>query len=847
MALEFAHGAIQLTTGAIGTTFTVSGLPFQPKALRFYWNGVDSATDAASETVFGRSGIGFAVSPTERRAVGDVDHDATSTAVCASVAVDHAVVVTLDGATNAINGLVDLDAINSDGFDLIVDDVLPEPMTLFWEAWGGSDITVAAVGDIAEPAATGNVDYTVTGFVGADTDQVVMFAGCQSTGSLNTGAGTDAGICVGFASSGDAADQCVVVNNNDDGSTTLDTDGYGRGGECLAKIAVGGGSVNSRAQLTQFGTDNFRLNWISRTLTNRRNIFMAVKGGSWKAGGYTIDGNTGSDTATVSGLAFAPKGVSLIGRMATEQAAGTSATVGILGLGSGSSTSSRRSLGFNSENATANTEINVCVEYDQVLSFPSTAGALQAAYDINAMNSDGFEIIVDTAGGVASEWQGYLAFGDAAASGPTTIEGSGTSQGAATAAATSGATKGSSATSTGAATVSGAGAAIKPANATSAGAATVSATGAGVLQTVGTASGVGAAAATAARVVPGSSAASGAAAAIAAGSSTAQASGACAGAASVAGAGVAVVTAAAAAGAGAATAASTGAAVATASASSAGAGTATAEGEAVAGGGDPVVVGGSGTSAGTGSAAATGATLATASASATGTATAAAATAALATTSATASGVGSAVAEGEAVDAGAPVVMEASGTSAGTSAASATSGATKSASGMALGVGTAQASGADAAAPAVLPSTGGATRRQHLRFRRNGEVVLLNRPSRFAGAGQVTFSAGAQATLSTKAMRSSTGRAAPEGAAEVVVKPGSVIRKIARPQIRGDGAAAVLLRARPARVWMRVGQVTPVGFDNPSERELMVLALDLSRKRRQRRRQRILEALRVHA
>lgn len=38
-----------------------------------------------------------------------------------------------------------------------------------------------------------------------------------------------------------------------------------------------------------------------------------------------------------------------------------------------------------------------------------------------------------------------------------------------------------------------------------------------------------------------------------------------------------------------------------------------------------------------------------------------------------------------------------------------------------------------------------------------------------------------------------------------------------------------------------------VGFDNPSEREFMVLALDLSRKRRQARRERILKALDVYA
>jgi hypothetical protein len=47
-----------------------------------------------------------------------------------------------------------------------------------------------------------------------------------------------------------------------------------------------------------------------------------------------------------------------------------------------------------------------------VLSFPTAAGAVQATYDINAFNLNGFQIIVDTAGGVASEFHGYLAFGD---------------------------------------------------------------------------------------------------------------------------------------------------------------------------------------------------------------------------------------------------------------------------------------------------------------------------------------------------------------------------------------------------------------------------------------------------
>ena len=146
----------------------------------------------------------------------------------------------------------------------------------------------------------------------------------------------------------------------------------------------------------------------------RKTIWLAIKGGSWKAGEYTIAGNSGGATATVSGLSFVPIGVCIIGRMSVEQTSTTSDANDRIGMGTGTSPSDRRSMGILNENATAssNVEVDTTIQYDQVLSFPSDAGGLLSAYDINAMNSDGFQIIVDTAGGVASEWQGYLAFGN---------------------------------------------------------------------------------------------------------------------------------------------------------------------------------------------------------------------------------------------------------------------------------------------------------------------------------------------------------------------------------------------------------------------------------------------------
>ena len=318
--------------------------------------------------------------------------------------------------------MLDLSSVTSDGFVLIVDDAAAFNNTVFWEAWGGTDITVATVGDIAEPAAIGVQTYTVTGFTSGATDQVVMLAGVQSVSALNTGEAQDSGFYIGFATN-TTTGNVVLSGNSDDASATMDTRGYCKTSECLAMVLIGGGDIDARAQLTQFNADNFGLDWLARAVTNRRSIFMAIKGGNWSAGSYTIDAATLNATATVSGLAYAPIGLTLMGRKTPEQAAGLTAFEDRISIGSGTSPTSRRSIGTLDETSTASSEINHSIQYDQVLTHPSAAGTQAAAFDINAMNSDGFQIIVDVAGGVANEWQGYLTFGSAAGGGAVIMGG----------------------------------------------------------------------------------------------------------------------------------------------------------------------------------------------------------------------------------------------------------------------------------------------------------------------------------------------------------------------------------------------------------------------------------------
>ena len=414
MPLGFSHGSVQwLTASALNTIYTVSGLSFQPKALRFYWVGLqsNSPTSASSAAVNERRGVGFASSTTSRRAVGTFSQDNSGSANCGGVVGNTEVVITVDG-NGTIDGRLDLNSITADGFTLIVDDVAPANITVFWEAWGGDDITNVTIGDIAEPAATGTQTYTATGFNGNVQNQCVMFGGCQSTANVGTGEATDSGLCLGFATNTTTTENITACGNSDDGSAVMDTDGYNIQGECLSMIQLAGGNPNGRATLTDFTADSFTLDWLSVGTTNRRYVYMAIKGGAWYSSSTTIAGNTLNSTTTIQNIPFNIEGISLIGTMSTENTAGSSHIEDRIGLGSGLSTTSRNSAGVHDIHAENTSLITTTIQYASVLAYPSITGTLQTAYDINRLSVNQIELITDTAGGVANEWIGYLVFGD---------------------------------------------------------------------------------------------------------------------------------------------------------------------------------------------------------------------------------------------------------------------------------------------------------------------------------------------------------------------------------------------------------------------------------------------------
>lgn len=418
MSLFYAQGVRVWSSGdAVGTTYTETcqdvrtGVQFQPKAIRAVWMGLGTGSNGGSNTVHLRCGGGFAVSPTSRRCVFSQSQDNVGTQVCTVAYRDDAVVGTCT-STPAVDGLLDLDAMLSTGFRWVVDAQAPVNIAVLWQAWGGDAITVAQVGEIAEPAATGNQSYTVSGFTSDGGGQVVMFFGGQGTGAAPSVARNDAGLMVGFTTGLAGGENVHGWLNDDDASGTSDTDRYCVSGECLGMCTVGGGNPSARAVLNAWQTDAFQLNWLARATTNRRYIFLAIKGGAWRAGEGTIDGTTVGASATVSGLPFQPLGVLMFGHMGTEQSSGTSATEGRLAVGAGSSPTNRAChAGWSLNGLATASAIALLERYDAILGYPTSSGGETGRKDLTAMYEDGFRLEVASAGGVASEWFGYLVFG----------------------------------------------------------------------------------------------------------------------------------------------------------------------------------------------------------------------------------------------------------------------------------------------------------------------------------------------------------------------------------------------------------------------------------------------------
>jgi hypothetical protein len=407
MALSAYVGSFLTGTGT--GTIPITGVGFQPKVIIFWFL---TETGVSVDTVVNETNlscIGFAVSATDRRCVFTRDIGGASTSQTAPHHNDTACVISCNGS-GAVNGALDLQSMDADGFTLAIDDAFPITARVHFLALGGEDLTNVQTGSWSEPGATGNHDITSLAF---QPDCLLVMA-CAHTGSINTGSSAlDSGLCLGAATSSSQQGSCT--GSADDASATADTDRHASSSQCLAMIVDGGGDVDWREEFVEFLSNGFRLNCTARAST-RTGHFLALKGGSFRVGSLLTQTDT-TTAITASGLGFAPTGV-LFGSAGGAESSGTTTSAhDHLSIGAASSPSVRGAQGRCSKDGPTVMEVIAAVEFDAVyvrLDTTLATTAVAGVMDLQSLDSGGFTCIMDDADpDQAFVW--YLAVGSSAA------------------------------------------------------------------------------------------------------------------------------------------------------------------------------------------------------------------------------------------------------------------------------------------------------------------------------------------------------------------------------------------------------------------------------------------------
>lgn len=418
------------STDPLNTTYAKT-VGFTPKAIKLYFlNHILEIANNPSRSDLAVS-IGFASSTTSRASIAAFSADNSPSADCGSGWSNTCCLLAVNAA-GAVIGKLDVNSIDESGFTLIVDQALPNSsfdVLVFYQCWGGSDITDVTIGAIAEPAATGTQNYTATGFVASPIakDQCVMFAGTQTVSATDIAEQQDAGYMFGVATSTSSLENIVVAGNSDDASASADTDMYNYTGDCIAQVNIGGGNINARAALSAFGTNLFTLNWVARAVTNRRYIYMAIKGGLWQAGNLSVNGNSLGSTSSISTANFLIRGGNFMGNMTANSTAGTTKIDSQISMGGIMPTYTNDVPPFNIAAVSYAASIldddgqGTMVIYGArdlgnsslktVLTYSNNAGTLITSHDAT-ISANRLSVEVTLAGGVANEWIGYLIFGD---------------------------------------------------------------------------------------------------------------------------------------------------------------------------------------------------------------------------------------------------------------------------------------------------------------------------------------------------------------------------------------------------------------------------------------------------
>ena len=402
MAISAKVGAFNTGTGAVSTTVAVTSVGFQPKVLIFWWTGRTESTNAVGRRSVDL-GVGTAISSIERWANSFYSLDAAATSDTSRRSDNTQCITTIDNA-GALTGALDFQSMDSDGFTLIVDDVMPFNMRVHYMALGGSDLTNYAASFYTGPTVTGNFDITALSF------QPDFLFTVSTSRLVDPPAGaTDGAFAVGAAVS--SSQQAVFSAIDDENNVTMNTNKYCYFGELFAAIPLAGDiSLIVRDSFVSFLSNGFRLNRVEGTYALRVQ-YLALKGGSYRVDSLLT--RTDGNDIVESGFGFSPRAAMFFGHMAAQSTVDTTQDGMQFSIGAFSSITDRGAQCHSDADAVADSIITTAVAYDEVyVSVDSAATpAIVALMDVKSVDADGFTCVMDNVDAAAA-FVPYWAIGD---------------------------------------------------------------------------------------------------------------------------------------------------------------------------------------------------------------------------------------------------------------------------------------------------------------------------------------------------------------------------------------------------------------------------------------------------
>lgn len=405
MALSSFTGSFATGTGAAASTVVITGVGFQPKAILFFWSGRSESVDTIGRASHYR-GFGVACTTTDRRAIAGNSDDAAAASNANAAHDNAACILSVSGAaTPLIDGQMDLQSMDADGFTLVVDDQMPRSLRVHYLALGGDSMVSVISGQFQEAAATGNQDTTGLGF---QPDGIIFFSTQASAAPPSAASG---GFFTLGAATG-AANQAVRASRSRDAQATMSASSYAVNDECFASLANSTLAVQSRAQFVSFLADGFRINWVERVATQYVH-YIAFKGGNYLVSDLLTQTDTVTDIVEGS-FGFQPSAALFLSNGLTESTVDTVQSDDRLSIGAFSSLTNRGAQATLDETAIADSEITTAIEFDAVYANIKTDSTIDGLMDIKSIDSGGFTMIMDDAD-PAQAFVWYMAFGPAAA------------------------------------------------------------------------------------------------------------------------------------------------------------------------------------------------------------------------------------------------------------------------------------------------------------------------------------------------------------------------------------------------------------------------------------------------